>query len=79
MKVKCPTCQAEVIWNEQAIHRPFCSKRCQLIDLGQWANEEHTIASDENKLDKLPDNIDIEDIEAMLAQQSNDNDGFFKT
>jgi hypothetical protein len=77
MKVKCPTCHTEVIWNEQAKHRPFCSKRCQLIDLGQWANEEHSIPSDEHKLDKLPDNIDIEDIEAMLAQQSH-NDNFFK-
>lgn len=78
MKVKCPTCQVELIWNDKAVHRPFCSKRCQLIDLGQWANEEHSIPSDEHKLDKLPDNIDIEDIEAMLAQQANDSDGFFK-
>lgn len=78
MKVKCPTCQTVVVWNESAKHRPFCSKRCQLIDLGQWANEEHSIPSDEHKLDKLPDNIDIEDIEAMLAQQSNNNDDFFK-
>jgi len=78
MKVKCPTCQTELIWNEEATFRPFCSKRCQLIDLGQWANEEHAIASNEQKQDLLPDNIDIEDIEAMLAQQSGDTDGFFK-
>jgi endogenous inhibitor of DNA gyrase (YacG/DUF329 family) len=78
MKVKCPTCQSEVIWKEDEKFRPFCSKRCQLIDLGQWANEEHTIASNENKQDLLPDNIDIEDIEAMLSQQTDDNDGFFK-
>ena len=25
--------------------RPFCSKRCQLIDLGEWAAEEKRIAS----------------------------------
>ena len=24
----------------------FCSKRCQLIDLGEWAAEEKAIASD---------------------------------
>lgn len=23
--------------------RPFCSKRCKLIDLGEWANEEKFI------------------------------------
>lgn len=77
MNVNCPTCKTPVEWTTNAVHRPFCSKRCQLIDLGQWANEEHTIASDEHKLDKLPDNIDIEDIEAMLAQQNNDD--FFKS
>lgn len=32
--VKCPTCKKTVIWNEKSIYRPFCSKRCQLIDLG---------------------------------------------
>ena len=25
---------------------PFCSKRCQLIDLGEWAAEEKAIPSD---------------------------------
>lgn len=79
MKVKCPTCKSELVWNDKALYRPFCSKRCQLLDLGAWANEEHAIQSDEHLQDKLPDNIDIEDIEAMLAQQSIDNDGFFKS
>ena len=26
--------------------RPFCSKRCQLIDLGEWAAEEKAIPCD---------------------------------
>jgi len=43
MKVNCPTCSKSVEWNEDAIFRPFCSDRCRLIDLGQWANEEHAI------------------------------------
>ncbi len=34
MTVNCPTCNKPVIWNEQSPYRPFCSKRCQLIDLG---------------------------------------------
>jgi endogenous inhibitor of DNA gyrase (YacG/DUF329 family) len=42
-EVKCPTCGKTVIWNEQSQFRPFCSKRCQLIDLGEWANEEKRI------------------------------------
>jgi len=43
--VSCPTCQKTVIWNEQA-YRPFCSERCKLIDLGEWAAEEKRIAGD---------------------------------
>ncbi|WP_240560632.1 DNA gyrase inhibitor YacG, partial [Pectobacterium actinidiae] len=44
--VKCPTCKQAVIWDETSIYRPFCSKRCQLIDLGEWADEEKRIPSD---------------------------------
>ena len=43
-KVKCPTCQTEVVWSKEAEFRPFCSKRCQLIDLGEWAEEGHKIS-----------------------------------
>ncbi|AEP30779.1 hypothetical protein GNIT_2682 [Glaciecola nitratireducens FR1064] len=49
-----------------------------MIDLGQWANEENAIPSGANKdaETSVPDmNIDIEDIEALLAQQEQD---FFK-
>ncbi|KDM92730.1 DNA gyrase inhibitor YacG [Photobacterium galatheae] len=41
--VKCPTCQTDVVWGEESPYRPFCSKRCQLIDLGEWAAEEKAI------------------------------------
>ena len=43
--VKCPTCGKPVVWNAQSLYRPFCSKRCQLIDLGEWAAEEKRIPS----------------------------------
>lgn len=41
--VHCPQCGHEVPWGEQSPYRPFCSKRCQLIDLGEWADEEKRI------------------------------------
>lgn len=41
--VNCPTCRAEVVWSSQSTYRPFCSERCKLIDLGQWANEGYRI------------------------------------
>ncbi|AEW76296.1 zinc-binding protein [Aggregatibacter actinomycetemcomitans ANH9381] len=37
--VPCPICYKAVVWSEQSPYRPFCSKRCQLIDLGEWAAE----------------------------------------
>ena len=43
--VNCPTCGTTVVWNEKSAFRPFCSKRCQLIDLVEWADEEKSIPS----------------------------------
>ncbi|MCJ8168479.1 DNA gyrase inhibitor YacG [Atopomonas sediminilitoris] len=42
--VDCPTCKKPVAWSSASPFRPFCCKRCQLIDLGAWAAEEHAIA-----------------------------------
>ena len=42
----CPTCKKTVQWNDEFPHRPFCSDRCRLIDLGEWASENHRIAGD---------------------------------
>lgn len=44
LKVDCPQCKTSVTWNEKSAFRPFCSKRCQLIDLGEWAEESHKIS-----------------------------------
>ncbi|EAT11512.1 DNA gyrase inhibitor YacG [Bermanella marisrubri] len=43
MKVKCPTCNKQVEWIQKEKHRPFCSERCRMIDLGAWSAEEHAI------------------------------------
>lgn len=43
MKVKCPTCAKEVVWSKEEAHRPFCSERCQMIDLGAWADGSNAI------------------------------------
>ena len=55
--VACPTCKAPVEWGPQSPNRPFCSERCKLIDLGQWANEGYRIPVEEQDrgLD-LPEN-----------------------
>ncbi len=46
IKLNCPTCKKIVLWNDQFPFRPFCSERCRLIDLGEWASENHRIAGD---------------------------------
>lgn len=43
LTVKCPTCGKPVEWLPQNAFRPFCSDRCKLIDLGEWASETHVI------------------------------------
>ena len=40
--VKCPTCRAETPWKNNP-HRPFCSERCRLIDLGAWIEEKRRV------------------------------------
>ena len=43
-KVNCPQCKTPVEWKESNSFKPFCSKRCQLLDLGSWASERNKIA-----------------------------------
>lgn len=42
-KIKCPQCHTPVAWQGNP-ERPFCSERCRLLDLGQWASESYRIA-----------------------------------
>ena len=42
-EVSCPNCGRRVTWSAASPFRPFCSKRCKLIDLGEWLAENHRI------------------------------------
>ncbi len=55
LKVNCPTCNEIVIWSEESPFRPFCSKRCKLIDFGDWASERHAIPGENVKQDDEDD------------------------
>jgi len=47
------------VWEERNTYRPFCSDRCQQIDLGAWANEEYNIpAPIQDQWSELPNNAD---------------------
>ena len=41
---RCPTCKKLVLADNPEF--PFCSERCRIIDLGNWASEKYRIPSD---------------------------------
>jgi endogenous inhibitor of DNA gyrase (YacG/DUF329 family) len=43
MTFHCPICSKEVARGDPEF--PFCSKRCRIIDLGNWASEKYVIST----------------------------------
>ncbi len=39
--ILCPICKKPVAFDDP--NMPFCSDRCRLIDLGNWASEKYTV------------------------------------
>ena len=42
-KVRCPHCGKIIDYSVENPYRPFCSERCKMIDLGEWADEKFKI------------------------------------
>lgn len=65
--VKCPQCGRLALFSEENPFRPFCSERCKLIDLGEWASGGYSIpvkpesSSDALSIDDLYDEDDGSD------------------
>jgi endogenous inhibitor of DNA gyrase (YacG/DUF329 family) len=57
--VNCPQCGKIMAWDSRNRYRPFCSERCKLIDLGQWAAESY----------RIPDNGKQEDEPAKKERE----------
>jgi uncharacterized protein len=54
---RCPVCRRQLpVLDADAPHRPFCSPRCQSIDLGSWLTEHYRISRpiEEEDLDGGP-------------------------
>jgi len=43
MKHRCPICKKPTD-SEVDAHFPFCSERCKLLDLGNWAAERYVVS-----------------------------------
>ena len=54
--MKCPICKKDLT---DMKYRPFCSKRCADIDLGNWFNEKYRFEATE---------VDEEDLEQIQNQ-----------
>ena len=55
--VLCPTCEKETLYSTDNPARPFCSDRCKLIDLGEWASGGFSVAGNELESDVFSGNL----------------------
>ncbi|MFT6068232.1 MAG: endogenous inhibitor of DNA gyrase (YacG/DUF329 family) [Bacteriovoracaceae bacterium] len=46
LEVKCPHCEKKFNYYEGKF-RPFCTERCQMIDLGHWFDESYAVPTKE--------------------------------
>ncbi|MDI1352141.1 MAG: DNA gyrase inhibitor YacG [bacterium] len=53
--IHCPNCGKKNTWNNENKFRPFCSDRCKLIDLGEWAKETRKIPGETVELNHSAD------------------------
>jgi endogenous inhibitor of DNA gyrase (YacG/DUF329 family) len=42
-EIKCPQCGRFTFYSPENPSRPFCSPRCKLSELGQWADESYKV------------------------------------
>jgi endogenous inhibitor of DNA gyrase (YacG/DUF329 family) len=59
--MKCPICRKEVTRENPEF--PFCSERCRVIDLGNWASGKYVISSPLSP-SSTPDKTENEEDEA---------------
>ena len=50
-KVSCPACGKPSVYAPSNPHRPFCSERCRLTDLGGWASESYRVPAEPSEDD----------------------------
>jgi len=58
--VRCPSCRKPARWTGNP-YRPFCSERCKLTDLGNWAAERYRVPGEKVSAETKPQGGDDED------------------
>ena len=54
--MKCPICKKDVQPGDPEF--PFCSERCRIIDLGNWAAEKYVVSTPASPQPKTDDGDD---------------------
>ncbi|MCY4643929.1 MAG: DNA gyrase inhibitor YacG [Bacteriovoracales bacterium] len=52
--ISCPRCKKKFNYYASDF-RPFCSKRCKMIDLGHWLDESYTICTPMHEDEENPE------------------------
>jgi endogenous inhibitor of DNA gyrase (YacG/DUF329 family) len=52
--MKCPICKKVIAPGDEFF--PFCSERCKIIDLGNWASEKYVISTPVQPSESEPQN-----------------------
>jgi endogenous inhibitor of DNA gyrase (YacG/DUF329 family) len=60
MKHICPICRRPTD-SEQDAEFPFCSERCRLVDLGNWASEKYVVSEPV---------FEEDDLEALMSDEN---------
>ncbi len=55
--MRCPICRKPADTTQANPYRPFCSERCQLIDLGTWAGEGYRVPVSKSEDRAHPDDL----------------------
>jgi len=59
--VKCPNCGEVKEYDQKSPYRPFCTERCQVLDLANWADGKHFIPQEETE--SIPQAQDSSEVE----------------
>lgn len=51
MLIHCPICQREDEVAEAFRYRPFCSRRCKMVDLGNWLDGVYRVTTPTDAID----------------------------
>lgn len=59
--VPCPRCGTHATYLPENPWRPFCSERCRVIDLGNWASEAYRVPESQKDDSEAPPEADAAD------------------